>query len=341
MAPTTTTRTQLYGTSAESDDEIERLREMAAKLRAEAAVLEAEQSQAMADAAERAFAKFDTNQDGEISLDELKAGLEKSFKTELSDKRVEQLMRDFDKSEDGKLQRDEFVTLEVFRSRLDALAREEKDAARKAKEEAKREQDALALIQAQLELINDKEPSNSDKILSTLPYLFPLLDGLQFARFLIFANPNNPVSLILTLVYGVYRLIPFGGLIAFFALSFLSGNPRINRLVRFNMQQAIFLDIALIFPGVIGALFEVLGGGKTPPALLELGSDAMFAALIVTLGYCVVSSLLGVTPNKIPFISEGVEARMPTVDMFDAEGRFDPTRRGDDKKKNNDGDSEQ
>jgi hypothetical protein len=41
----------------EVDDEIERLKQMAAKLRAEAASLEAEQQQAMAQAAEKAFQK--------------------------------------------------------------------------------------------------------------------------------------------------------------------------------------------------------------------------------------------------------------------------------------------
>ena len=67
----------LYASSeeqAEKDDEIERLKSMAAKLRAEASSLEAERAAELADAAERAFAKFDTNKDGEISLAELKDG---------------------------------------------------------------------------------------------------------------------------------------------------------------------------------------------------------------------------------------------------------------------------
>lgn len=73
--------TRLRATGNEdTDDEIERLKVMAAKLRAEAAELEAEKAQAMADAAEKAFQKFDTNQDGEISLAELKEGLEKTLK---------------------------------------------------------------------------------------------------------------------------------------------------------------------------------------------------------------------------------------------------------------------
>jgi Chloroplast import apparatus Tic20-like/EF-hand domain pair len=320
----------------ETESEIDRLRQMAAKLRAEAASLEAEQSRAVADAAERAFKKFDKNQDGEVTLQELKEGLEKSFNMELPAKRVEALMRDFDKSNDGKLQAGEFATLDVFRSRLDALAREEKEQARQAVEVAKREQDAVALLQAQLDRLNDRPPTTADKFLSVLPYLFPLLDGLQFARFFVVENPDNPVAIALGLLYAVYRLIPFGGLIAFFTLSFLSGNPSINRLIRFNMQQAIYLDIALVVPGLIGAVIEIVGGGKTSPAVFELGSDAIFGLILLTIGYTTISSLVGATPDKIPFISAAANARIPSIDMFDADGRFDPsrTRKKDEEKDN-------
>lgn len=53
---------------------------MAAKLRAEAASLEADKAQQMAQAAQKAFNKFDINDDGEVSLSELKIGLEKELK---------------------------------------------------------------------------------------------------------------------------------------------------------------------------------------------------------------------------------------------------------------------
>lgn len=73
---------QLYAASDDDakDNEIERLKQMAAKLRAEAASLEAEKAQQLADAAEKAFQKFDINSDGEVSLSELKTGLEKELK---------------------------------------------------------------------------------------------------------------------------------------------------------------------------------------------------------------------------------------------------------------------
>ena len=74
--------TQLYAAADDDaqDNEIERLKRQAAKLRAEAASLEADKAKQLAEAAEKAFNKFDVNSDGEVSLSELKLGLEKELK---------------------------------------------------------------------------------------------------------------------------------------------------------------------------------------------------------------------------------------------------------------------
>lgn len=78
----TTTATQLYNAQDDDaqDNEIERLKRQAAKLRAEAASLEADKAKQLAVAAEKAFNRFDINSDGEVSLSELKLGLEKELK---------------------------------------------------------------------------------------------------------------------------------------------------------------------------------------------------------------------------------------------------------------------
>ncbi len=77
--------TQLYGAADDDaqDNEIERLKRQAAKLRAEAASLEADKAKQLALAAEKAFNRFDVNSDGEVSLSELKLGLEKELKVRL------------------------------------------------------------------------------------------------------------------------------------------------------------------------------------------------------------------------------------------------------------------
>mmetsp|Transcript_35402 Transcript_35402/g.62141 ORF Transcript_35402/g.62141 Transcript_35402/m.62141 type:complete len:400 (+) Transcript_35402:431-1630(+) len=325
--------TQLYNTEDDDaqDNEIERLQKMAAKLRAEAASLEADKANQRAEAAEKAFRKFDINSDGEVSLTELKMGLEKVLKTEISDKRVKELMEVFDKSGDGSLQLDDFVTVERFRNQLEALAREEKRRAVEAGQESKRQEQEALLAEAKLEFLNDKEPTTKDKIISVLPYLFPLMDGVQYGRFLLGSDDAsaNPFVAILALLYTLYRSIPFSGFAAFFALNTFSGNPSINRLVRFNMQQAIYLDIALIVPSLLiglgGLIVGAAGGTPLSNQAGEIFSDVMFGTLLLTLLYCAGSSLLGKEPDSIPLISQKVKDRMPTIDMFDNDGKFVPT----------------
>lgn len=317
-------------TDDDMDDEIERLRRMAAKLRAEATALEAQKAQELSDAAQKAFIKFDVNDDGEISMEELKEGLEKSLKIDLSDRRVAELMSEFDKSGDGALQPDEFPTIEQFRNRLESLARKERQIALDAAKEAKLAEEAALLAEAKLDLINNKAPSNTDKLVSVVPYLFPLMDGLQYGKYILGADDgSNPIILALAVLYTLYRSIPFSGFVAFFALNILSGNLRINRLVRYNMQQAIFVDIALIVPGLLSGLTAVVAGAAgvnagLPEGVAPLMSGAVFVSLLLVLTYCTVSSLLGIEPNKIPLISERVSQTMPTIDMFDDQGRFIP-----------------
>lgn len=227
-------------------------------------------------------------------------------------------MKEFDASGDGALQLEEFVGVDIFRNKLELLAQEEKRLALEAKERAKKEEVEAALALAKVDILNEKEPTTSDKFLSILPYLFPLMDGLQWGRFLLSADgaESNPFVIGLALLYALYRSIPFSGFLSFFVLYFLGGNPSINRLIRYNMQQAIFVDVALFFPGLITGLVG-LTGVQLPSIVSQIGNDVIFVTLLATIGYCSISSLLGITPNKIPYISKAVDDRMPSLDMFD------------------------
>mmetsp|Transcript_11750 Transcript_11750/g.16940 ORF Transcript_11750/g.16940 Transcript_11750/m.16940 type:complete len:372 (+) Transcript_11750:329-1444(+) len=315
---------------SESDDEIQRLLAQAAKFRAEAAALEAARLKDMALAAERAFNSFDTNQDGQVSLQELKNGLEKMWETELSESRAKELMEAFDASGDGSLRLEEFVTVDKFRNKLDLLVREETLAAKVAKKNADEEAVAAKFEQAKLEFLNDRPPTNVDKLVSVLPYLFPLMDGLQYGRFFLGnQDGSNPFILAVALLYTFYRSIPFSGFVAFFALNILSGNPKINRLVRFNMQQAIFVDFALFFPGILLGASQMLPkitGASIAPSVVETAYDLVFFSMLGVFAYVTISSLLGITPDKLPIISKAVNDRMPSIDMFDEDGTFSSKR---------------
>jgi hypothetical protein len=238
-------------------------------------------------------------------------------------------MKIFDTSGDGALQLSEMPPVEKFRNTLESLRREEKRLAEEAKKQQLQDKQAELLAAARLDFLNEKPATMTDRVVSILPYLFPLMDGLQYGRFLLSASDDsNPFVLALAVLYSLYRSIPFSGFAAFFALNLLSGNPSLNRLVRYNMQQAIFIDIALFFPSLIlgigGLVVGGAGGAGLPPAVSEIFSDVMFGSLLLMLAYCAGSSLLGREPDGIPLISDAVKDRMPTIDMFDDEGRFVP-----------------
>jgi HD-GYP domain-containing protein (c-di-GMP phosphodiesterase class II) len=321
-----------------ANNEVEKLRAMAAKLRAEAASLEAEKADETAQAAQKAFKKFDTNQDGEITLEELKAGLEKNFKMDVPEARLQKLMETFDSSGDGALQLEEFVGVNKFRNQLDQISRQEKETDKLAQQEAKAAKQAEATLAIINESINDRAPTNTDKLLSVLPLLLPLLDSVQSGGHLLSTHQDNPLVLGLAILFQLYRSVPFSAFIAFFALSAVGNNLSANRLIRFNANQAIFLDVAMFLPGLLASLVALIAGGsgvQIPQGIAELGQDAVFVTTLLAIGYSAVSSLLGVTPDKIPFISDAVSQRMPSIDMFDTQGRFIP-RQPDEKENKND-----
>jgi hypothetical protein len=308
-----------------ADNEVERLRTMAKQLREEATTLGAEQARKVSESTQKAFSKFDLNKDGTISVDELKAGLEKAFKHEIPERRIEKLVVKFDQNGDGILQMDEFVSVDKMRNQLDSLIREEKGIELEESKRVQQAEESEKLSEMRMALVNDGEPTTTDKVLSVAPYILPLLDSIQFASFFATKHPDNVFAQGALIAYTLYRSIPFSGFLAYFGLSFLSTNPKFNRLVRFNMQQAIYLDVALFIPGVLALLYGAAASNlplNLPTEAIEYGSDGVVLAMIATIAYASASSLLGKTPDKLPFMSQATQDRMISPEMFDEEGRF-------------------
>ena len=322
------------------------LKAEAAKFRAEAAELESVQAAERAKVVEEIFNKFDTNKDGEISVEELRQGLNSVFGPDvaLSDERAEKLLQAFDDSGDGALQLEEFKSINEFRMKLDQLILEEKEAALESQRMASEARQASDLAQEKVkmleELLNDSPPTVSDRIVSLIPYIFPLVDSIQYGQYMLNKDMDSPIVAFVTTLYAIYQAVPFSGLFAFFVLSFLSGNMSLNRLVRFNMQQAILLDIALIIPGLFGGLatycLPTFFGIPISQEMIVNSSTLTFLLVSSVIIYSCAFSLAGKTPDNVPFISERVEKRVPTADMFDKEGNF-VGRRGANEEKDGDG----
>lgn len=295
---------------------IARLKAEAAKLRAEALELESQQREEIAQKVSEIFYRFDLNNDGLISAEELRFGLEKEFREAITEQQVKDIMKAFDESGDGLLQLDEFKPMEEFRKKLEALVNEERIAAEKASKEAIIARDQAKKEMQIANLINNQPATLSDRFVSSLAYFVPLFDSLQYGSAFIHDN-ENPVIKAILILSNLYEKIPFTGLIAFLILNYIGNDLKMNRLIRFNIQQAILLDIALIAPTLFGniLLYGLNAFGMVLSTdTLQSSSGILFFLFSATLIYCVVSSIIfGKAPNSIPYISQQVEDRLNAI----------------------------
>lgn len=151
-------------------------------------------------------------------------------------------------------------------------------------------------------------PTVSDRILSSLPYLLPLVDGLLFGEFLFREFPALSFLFIpLTPLLALYQFIPFFGLIVFFGLFLLVvRNANINHFIRFNTMQAILLDIVLVICRIMLQILQpALGGGL----ILETLMNVVFLGVVAAIVYSVVQTLRG-QYAEIPTISEAVHMQV-------------------------------
>ncbi len=148
-----------------------------------------------------------------------------------------------------------------------------------------------------------------DRIFSCLAYLLPLADGIVFGiplfkQFPILANLLLPISPVLVL----YNTIPFAGLAIFFALFLLVvRNDSVSHFIRFNVLQAILLDIILIVCRLIlGILVPAIGQG--------LLMETLFNTVFLGLTACIIASVVQAIRGQyadIPAISDAVNAQLP------------------------------
>lgn len=148
----------------------------------------------------------------------------------------------------------------------------------------------------------------SDRIKSCIPYILPLIDGDSFGRFIYERIP--PLAsldyVLLRPFVDAFRAVPFLSILLFmtFALAPQIFRDSLSREVRFNAQQAVLIDVALIFPTLIG---EAIEGENVPRQLLEPSTNFVWIAYVSLVVYSVTSCIRGKKPNGIPFISSAAE----------------------------------
>jgi hypothetical protein len=159
-----------------------------------------------------------------------------------------------------------------------------------------------------------------DRFLSALAYLLPLSIGVFFGLFLIQEFPilkliTIPVAPVLML-YG--SLGPFSGILIFMVLFFLVvRNERIAHFIRFNVMQAILLEIALTIVSILAQTF----GMTLLPVLAQVGdsqilllvktlASAIFLGTVAAVVYGIVQCALGLYPDQIPAVSDATYAQV-------------------------------
>ena len=149
---------------------------------------------------------------------------------------------------------------------------------------------------------NDDEIEGQDRIKSCIPYLLPLIDGDHFAKYINMRFPPLGAldSVTIAPLAHIVESVPFLSLILFLVLSLGTRGANLSRPIRFNAQQAVLIDVALVFPELIGSAFE---GQRQFAPLMEPCSNFIFYCYMGACLYSIASNLRGKTPDGIPFIS--------------------------------------
>ena len=145
------------------------------------------------------------------------------------------------------------------------------------------------------------------RLLGLLAYLLPWSDALSFGRELYnlfpwiayLALPATPVLL--------ERSIPFGGFLLFLVLFLVVvRNPNVPYYLRFNVLQAILLDILLV---VLALAFNVLLSPLGNSLMIRTLNNTVFIGALVLVLYASIQCVRGKEAD-LPTLSDAVRMQL-------------------------------
>ena len=312
----------------------ETLAKEAAKLRAEAADLEAEQEELRRKERQALFKILDTDGSGALDAKELQKGVKEVMGSEVDDEQAQRLVQALDLNGDGIIQPEELDfnsvqrLLRDFRKEMQTKEEAERTAAFASKEEE-------LLRKEWEEFLASRPPRNEDtglltRVGSLLAYALPLTDALRFGMFLFAAFPQiQPVLDLLVVPVVLVNALPFGigYLILFFAMQALATNRDIPALLRYNLRQAITLDIFLVFMSLVGGLVQgaaLLFNSPLPLEIIALASTSIYLGVTGACVYSIIASLVGKFPKGLGVITEVAEFQI--FDTKPSDGNEDTSK---------------
>jgi uncharacterized membrane protein len=146
------------------------------------------------------------------------------------------------------------------------------------------------------------------RLLAALAYLLPWSDALPFGQSLFglfpvlqwLSVPAFPVLLL-------QQAVPFGGFVLFLVL-FLAvvRNSKVPYLIRFNVLQAILVDILLV---LVSLAFSVLLAPLGIGFALRTLSNTVFLAALLLVAFGMIQSLRG-QEAEVPSLSQAVRMQL-------------------------------
>jgi uncharacterized membrane protein len=148
------------------------------------------------------------------------------------------------------------------------------------------------------------------RLLAALAYLLPWSDAIPFGQALFGPLPwLRWLTLPALPVLQLQEAIPLGSLVLFLLL-FLAvvRNPQVPYLIRFNVLQAILLDIVLV---LLSLAFTILLGplGGSLGFLVRTLQNTVFLGALLLVLFAVVQNLRGKEAD-IPTVSEAVRMQL-------------------------------
>ena len=146
------------------------------------------------------------------------------------------------------------------------------------------------------------------RLLGLLAYLLPWSDALSFGRELYNLFPwISYLALPATPVLLLERSIPFGGFLLFLVLFLVVvRNPNVPYYLRFNVLQAILLDILLV---VLALAFNVLLSPLGNSLMIRTLNNTVFIGALVLVLYASIQCLRGKEAD-LPTLSEAVRMQL-------------------------------
>jgi hypothetical protein len=158
-------------------------------------------------------------------------------------------------------------------------------------------------------IIDDEgEIRGPDRIKSCIPYLLPLIDGDVFGKYIYERIPplGTLDYILLRPLVQCVEAVPLLSILIFTAFALGPRFTNQSRVVRFNAQQAILIDVALIIPSLIAESVRS-ADAHLPRAIVEPSCNFVWYVYVSMVVYSIVCNLNGRKPDQIPFISNTAE----------------------------------